>query len=400
MAETQIECRRNSTRECHSRVQISLSYCAPASAQSDINERSLKMKSNYKRLGDYIRQVDVRNKDLAVEKLVGLTINKAFIPSVANTIGTDLSNYKVISKDQFACSLMQVSRDSKMPVAIFKGNKAIMSPAYPMFEVYRPDELMPDFLMMWFSRSEFDRQAAFYAVGGVRGSLTWEDFCDLTLPIPPIEEQRKIVSEYQAIEQRIENNRRLIATLEATAQTIYRKMFVDDIEPENLPEGWRKGKLKDIASFVYGKMPKSKNNGSIPLFSGYGIVGFCEEEMFNKRHIIVIARGDSGSGRVVMSPQKFYLTNLAIAILLNNECYREYLFQYLKTQDTSSLRTGSAQAQVTINNLAEFPIVIPSLNICERYCKMANTLSIHIESIQEEISLLERTKGYFLIKIS
>ena len=295
---------------------------------------------------------------------------------------------------------MQVSRDSKMPVAIFKGNKAIMSPAYPMFEVYRPDELMPDFLMMWFSRSEFDRQAAFYAVGGVRGSLTWEDFCDLTLPIPPIEEQRKIVSEYQAIEQRIENNRRLIATLEATAQTIYRKMFVDDIEPENLPEGWRKGKLKDIASFVYGKMPKSKNNGSIPLFSGYGIVGFCEEEMFNKRHIIVIARGDSGSGRVVMSPQKFYLTNLAIAILLNNECYREYLFQYLKTQDTSSLRTGSAQAQVTINNLAEFPIVIPSLNICERYCKMANTLSIHIESIQEEISLLERTKGYFLIKIS
>lgn len=358
------------------------------------------MKSNYKRLGDYIRQVDVRNKDLAVQKLVGLTINKAFIPSVANTIGTDLSNYKVISENQFACSLMQVSRDGKIPVAIFKEDKAIMSPAYPMFEVYRPNELMPDFLMMWFSRSEFDRQAAFYAVGGVRGSLTWEDFCDLTLPIPTIEEQHKIVSEYHAIEQRIENNRRLMATLEATAQTIYRKMFVDDIDPENLPEGWRKGKLKDIASFVYGKMPKSKNNGSIPLFSGYGIVGFCEEEMFNKRHIIVIARGDSGSGRVVMSPQKFYLTNLAIAILLNSACYREYLFQYLKTQDTSSLRTGSAQAQVTINNLAEFPIVIPSLNISERYCKMANTLSIHIESIQEEISLLERIKGYFLIKIS
>lgn len=204
------------------------------------------MKSNYKRLGDYIRLVDVRNKDLAVKKLVGLTINKAFIPSVANTIGTDLSNYKVISENQFACSLMQVSRDSKMPVAIFKENKAIMSPAYPMFEVYRPNELMPDFLMMWFSRSEFDRQAAFYAVGGVRGSLTWEDFCDLTLPIPPIEEQRKIVSEYQAIEQRIENNRRLIATLEATAQTIYRKMFVDDIDPKNLPEGWRMGTIGEI----------------------------------------------------------------------------------------------------------------------------------------------------------
>ena len=165
------------------------------------------MQSNYKQLGDYIRQVDVRNRDLAVDNLVGLTIEKAFIPSVANTIGTDLSNYKVISKGQFACSLMQVSRDGKMPIAMFKEEKGIMSPAYPMFEVFRKDELLPEFLMMWFSREEFDREVTFWAVGGVRGSLTWEDFENLNIPVPPIEEQLKIVAEYQAIERRIENNR-------------------------------------------------------------------------------------------------------------------------------------------------------------------------------------------------
>ena len=214
------------------------------------------MKSTYKRLGDYIRQVDVRNRDLAIANLVGLTIDKAFIPSVANTVGTDLSNYKVISNYQFACSLMKVSRDGKMPVAMFKGDKAIMSPAYLMFEVHRANELMPEFLMMWFSRSEFDRQAAFYAVGGVRGSLTWEDFCDFEIPVPPIEEQRKIVAEYKAIEKRIENNRRLIATLEATAQTIYRKMFVDDIDPENLPEEWRMGTI--------GEFCKETKSGGTP----------------------------------------------------------------------------------------------------------------------------------------
>ena len=97
-------------------------------------------RAGYKRLGDYIRQVDVRNRDLAVNELVGLTIDKAFIPSVANTIGTDLSNYKVITHNQFACSLMQVSRDEKMPIAIFKDNQAIMSPAYAVFEVIREDE--------------------------------------------------------------------------------------------------------------------------------------------------------------------------------------------------------------------------------------------------------------------
>lgn len=209
-------------------------------------------KSILHRLGDYIRQVDVRNRDLAVDKLVGLTIDKKFIPSVANTIGTDLSNYKIISKNQFACSLMQVSRDGKMPIAIFKDELAIMSPAYPMFEITRISELLPDFLMMWFSRSEFDRQAAFFAVGGVRGSLTWEDFCDFEIPVPPIKEQRKIVAQYQAIEQRIENNRRLIAALEATAQAIYRNMFVDNIDPNNLPEGWHMKPLIDIAEYFNG----------------------------------------------------------------------------------------------------------------------------------------------------
>lgn len=92
-------------------------------------------REDHKRLGDYIREVDERNRELKVTNLVGLTINKAFIPSVANVIGTDLSTYKVIRKEQFACSLMQVSRDGKMPIAMFEDDAAIMSPAYPMFEV-------------------------------------------------------------------------------------------------------------------------------------------------------------------------------------------------------------------------------------------------------------------------
>lgn len=216
-------------------------------------------KTDYKRLGDYIHEVDVRNRDLEVNELVGLTINKAFIPSVANTIGTDLSNYKVIRKDQFACSLMQVSRDGKMPVAMFEGECAIMSPAYPMFEVIDKTVLLPQYLMMWFSRNEFDREASFYAVGGVRGSLTWQDFCDMTLPIPPIEQQRKIVAEYETISKRIRLNEQMITRLEETAQTLYRKMFVDGIDKENLPEGWRRGTLGEICEVNTDNI-SSKNN--------------------------------------------------------------------------------------------------------------------------------------------
>ena len=211
------------------------------------------MELKYKSIGNYIHLIDNRNTDLECTKLVGLTVEKKFIPSVANIIGTDLSKYKVIKKNQFACSLMQVSRDGKMPVAMFREDSAIMSPAYPMFEVNDEKELMSEYLEMYLSRSEFDREAVFYAIGGVRGSLEWSDFCDMQLPVPPIEEQRRIVSEYQTVERRIANNEALIQKLEETAQAIYHHTFVEGIDEENLPEGWRKDVLYDIAEFLNGK---------------------------------------------------------------------------------------------------------------------------------------------------
>lgn len=204
------------------------------------------MELKYKSIGNYIHLIDNRNTDLECTKLVGLTVEKKFIPSVANIIGTDLSKYKVIKKNQFACSLMQVSRDGKMPVAMFREDSAIMSPAYPMFEVNDEKELMPEYLEMYLSRSEFDREAVFYAIGGVRGSLEWSDFCDMQLPVPPIEEQRRIVSEYQTVEHRIANNEALIQKLEETAQAIYHHTFVEGIDEENLPEGWN---VTDVEHF-------------------------------------------------------------------------------------------------------------------------------------------------------
>ena len=186
------------------------------------------MRSNYKRLGDYIALVDERNVDLEVTTLLGLSISKQFIPSVANTIGTDMKNYKIIRKNQFACSVMQVRRDGKMPVALLRDfDEAIISQAYPVFEVVDISLLLPEYLMMWFTRSEFDRQATFHAVGGVRGSLEWDDFMDFEMPIPSIETQQEIVDEYHTITKRIDLNEQLNQKLEDTAQALYRHWFAD-----------------------------------------------------------------------------------------------------------------------------------------------------------------------------
>jgi len=174
------------------------------------------MKSNYKTIGDLVERVDIKNTDGKVENLIGVSIEKRFIPSVANTIGTDLTKYKIIKKDEFAVSLMQVSRDAKIPIACLKEYEAaIMSPAYSIFKVKDTSIVLPDYLDLWFKRSEFDREAAFIAVGGVRGSMPFEEFSRIKVLVPPIEEQLAIVNNYKVITDRIELKKQINNNLAA-----------------------------------------------------------------------------------------------------------------------------------------------------------------------------------------
>ena len=187
------------------------------------------MSTNYKKLGDIVELIDERNKDGKVQNLIGVSIDKCFIKSVANTIGTDLTKYQVIRKNDFACSLMQVSRDGKIPIACLKDyDEAIMSPAYYIFRIRNTNEVLPDYLAMWFMRTEFDREASYIAVGGVRGSMPWEDFCDMKLPVPDLKEQEKIVNTYNAITKRIQLKQKINENLEKTAQCLFEKMWKSD----------------------------------------------------------------------------------------------------------------------------------------------------------------------------
>ena len=158
----------------------------------------------YKTIEELVTKVDERNNDGSISELIGVSIDKCFIKSAANTNGTDLSKYKIIRKNDFAVSLMQVSRDGKVPVArLEEYEEAIMSPAYPIFRVKDESIILPEYLEMWFKSPEFDREAAFIAVGGVRGSMPWEDFVKMKLPVPSIDEQKDIVKSYRTVTDRI-----------------------------------------------------------------------------------------------------------------------------------------------------------------------------------------------------
>lgn len=352
-------------------------------------------------LGKFIRAVDERNSSGAVTRLLGVSVSKCFIPSVANTIGTDMTKYKVVKKGQFACNLIHVGRDEVIPISLYDQEEdALLSSAYDVFEIINGTELLPEYLRLCVMRPEFDRYATFQAVYGIRGNLPWGDFCDIEIPVPPLAEQERIVSQFATIEERMRQCRERIALLERTATALYRKTFVEGLDRNDLPNGWRMGTLGEVAAFCYGKMPQIDKQGIVPVFSGYGIVGYTHQEMFKHQHIIVIARGDSGSGKVVLSPESFFLTNLSIAILLGrNAGMRYYLYHHLRELDTLSLRSGSAQAQITISSLEGFGVVIPPLALCLKYEELVKTLNKSMDNNQRQLACLEKLKAVLLTQI-
>lgn len=361
------------------------------------------MELKYKSIGNFIHLIDNRNTDLECTKLVGLTVEKKFIPSVANIIGTDLSKYKVIKKNQFACSLMQVSRDGKMPVAMFREDSAIMSPAYPMFEVNDENELMPEYLEMYLSRSEFDREAVFYAIGGVRGSLEWSDFCDMQLPVPPIQEQHRIVSEYQTVERRIANNEALIQKLEETAQAIYHHTFVEGIDEENLPEGWN---VTDVEHFCIetksGGTPSRTNDSywnkkDIPWLKSGEVQNcfvFDAEEYISKEGMecssaklipkdsVVMAMYGATASQVCYLKNEMTTNQACCNMICDSKSKAYFLYFHLKAiqSDIKKLANGGAQENLNKELVVSQRIICAPNDCYLLFLKIGN----YISNISEE----------------
>lgn len=378
----------------------------------------------YEPIRKFIHLTDKRNTVLSVTNLVGLTIEKRYIPSVANVIGTDLSKYKVIKQGQFACSLMQVSRDGKMPVAMYKGEPSIMSPAYPIFEVDDENELMPEYLHMYLSRPEFDREAVFRAVGGVRGSLDWEDFLDMKMPIPSIEEQRKIVAEYQAVEQRIENNNRLIKALEDTAQAIYHHTFVENIDPENLPEGWRWGTLSDLGEIIGGATPSTDiseywcDNGISWLspadlskqgtkFISKGAkditeLGYksCSTKILPKGSVLFSSRAPIGL--MAIATQDVCTNQGFKSIVPNDKFGTEYIYYYLTSikDIIAEENVGSTFSEVSGQTMKDYKAILPSKDLIDLFTRKTKSIFNQQYLVEQENSILIKTKKLLLSKLS
>ena len=356
--------------------------------------------AEYKHLGDYIREVNVRNRELKVTNLLGVSISKEFMPSIANTIGTDMSTYKIVERGQFAYGPVTSRNGDKVSIALLDGyDDAIISQAYTVFEVIDHEQLLPEYLMMWFRRPEFDRYARFHSHGSAREIFDWDELCDVMLPIPSITRQREIVAEYETLTNRIRLNNQMIQHLEATAQALYRKTFVDNIDKENLPEGWRMGTLGDIAEINSGKtcIDKSEVKDDIyqyPVAGASGIIGFSSTYNYDEK---VMTTGRVGTlGVVNRYSRKMYMADNVLIIRSN---YYEYCYQILKSLDYSEITKGGVQSLITQTDLKDYSITLPSEESLSTFEKQSGTLYSSVEIKEQENEKLTELQSLLLAKM-
>ena len=383
------------------------------------------MEKGYKILGNYIRLVDERNRNLAITKLLGVSINKKFIPSIANIVGTDLSNYKIVRTGQFAYGPVTSRNGEKISIAYLDEEDCIISSSYTVFEVENKEELDPEYLMLWFSRPEFDRYARYKSHGSVREIFDWNELCMVELPVPDIEKQRKIVKAYKTLTDRIALKQQINDNLANTEQAILVETVINN---HTVPTA-----LGDLVDFIDGDRGKN-----YPTFDEFTSTGYClflnasnvtstgfnfdncmfvseeKDKLMNKGHlspydIVLTSRGTLGnvalydkhikyenvrinSGMLIIRPKTKRLSPYFIYALLKSS--------YMKAA-IELFKSGSAQPQLPIKDLQKITFEIPESDtvlvaLDRQFLAVEESISIN----NNEIGNLKELSNVLLAELS
>ena len=389
------------------------------------------MKEGYRLLGDFIRQVDVRNTDGKEENLLGVSVQKMFIPSIANTVGTDFTKYKVVKRGQFTYIPDTSRRGDKIGIALLTDyGEGLVSNIYTVFEVKDENELLPEYLMLWFSRPEFDRYARFKSHGSVREIMDWDEMCKVKLPVPSIEKQRSIVKAYNTITDRIELKRKINDNLAETANALFCKMFFSTSIAEKCDTGTFSQLIKETVGGDWGQeQPKGNYTSKVTCIRGTDIPALnlgsisaaptryiLPKNLSSKRitadNIVVEISGGSpvqATGRVALIPnavlayhkEELICSNFCRVMNVRSE-YLYFFFQYWTYLYRNGVMFNYENSSTGLKNfnfaafVSEEKIQIPPIDIAKRFNAMLEPIYKEIFSVGFEIEKLGAARELLL----
>ena len=388
------------------------------------------MKEGYRFLGEYIRQVDIRNKEGKKENLLGVSVQKQFIQSIANTVGTDFTKYKVVKKGQFTYIPDTSRRGDKIAIALLEDyEEGLVSNVYTVFEVIDTEKLLPEYLMLWFSRPEFDRYARFKSHGSVREVMDWEEMCKVELPVPDIEKQRKIVKAYKTITDRIALKQKINDNLEETAQSLFQEQFATFYNENELPYGYSIATLDSLCSIKGGKrLPADGELLDTPTAHPYIRVRdlgsnryvcltnqfqYIDEEthsaisryIVNTNDIVISIVGTIGLiGKIHTSLNNANLTENCVKLANIHTVTPDYLYYTLcykkQIKEIELLTVGAVQSKLPMYNIQSMKILVPPTEVIEDFQHKFDIFNEQIEANTIEIQRLYELQSVLLAKLA
>jgi type I restriction enzyme S subunit len=392
----------------------------------------MKGRVNYRRLGEYIRPVDIRNIEGKEENLLGVTTQKYFFPSIANTVGTDFTNYKIVKRNQFTYVSDTSRRGERIGIALLDNyDEGLVSNIYTVFEVMDTKKLLPEYLMLWFRRPEFDRYARFKSHGSVREIFDWDEMCNVELPVPSIGEQRAIVKAYKAVTDRIALKRKINENLISMLQAIYKKQFISDIKVDLLPPGWYTTKMGDICSKIgSGATPTGGKTGysvdgislirSMNVFDykfSYDDLAHINDKQAMALNNVTIQEHDVlfnitgvSVARCCIVPSNVLPARVNQHVMIIRPIAGEYMSYYLlctlcysdnKNKLLGIGQSGSTREAINKQEIENFEIIVPDMDVLRKFGSVASGLYnkivndiIEIEHLKEfQWMLLSRLAG-------
>ncbi len=333
----------------------------------------------------------MRNIEDKKENLLGVSVQKVFIPSIANTVGTDFTKYKVVKKGQFTYIPDTSRRGDKMGIALLEEyEEGLVSNVYTVFEIINENELSPEYLMLWFSRSEFDRYARFKSHGSVREIMDWEEMCNVELPVPDISEQRKIVKAYKIVAERIKLKRKINDNLEAMLTAVFYEKFSSKETTEH-------SKLSELMTFGNGKS-RPKTDGVIPVYGGNGVLSYTDQN--NIENAILIGRVGAYCGSVYLEQGICWVSDNAI--FAKSKITKDEFFDYflLKGLNLFNHHVGTGQQLLTQEILNNIEITKPDIEQIKLFNQRAKSVFETISANKSEIIRLQELSDLLLSRLA
>lgn len=397
------------------------------------------MKSNYKQLGQFIRQVDVRNSEGKEENLLGVSVQKKFIPSIANTVGTDFKKYKVVKKGQFTYIPDTSRRGDKIGIALLEDDEeGLVSNVYTVFEIIDEKQLIPEYLMLWFSRPEFDRYARFKSHGSVREVMDWDEMCKVELPVPSYEKQKEIVDGYKAITERIALKQKINDNLRASASIMFFNKIryvqcsecCQETEIGTYPIDWTLFTLGDVLDTIIdrrGLTPTKlgsewSNEGIIALSAksvknhelvNLDIANHVDNDLYNRwmpqklqsQDILMTSEAPLGEFYYLADFSTYCLSQRLFAMRANKTIIEPTVLYFQLTDSIGKhqidiRKTGTTVTGIRQSELIQVPIIVPPMNIQKEFARFCNPIMITIEKNADEIRQLFKLQEMLLSRLS